>query len=281
MCAGPQPDDAVRGAGSEQSLAPGAPYNIIRLRSSAHEELSVRCDTAPFTDSRVRQAIALALNRPATVDALFRGYAEVGNDSPFAPVFASTDTGVPQRVQDTSKAKALLAAAGHPSGFTAQLITQQFLELPEYAQIVTQSAASIGVTIRLRVESSSAYYGKATFGSSDWLDATMSLVGYGHRSVPNVFVSAPLQTIDATTGTGSWNAAHFNNAQYDTLSRQYIAAVDLSTQRSLAGQLQTLLLTETPIIYGYFYNFLTATAQGVGGVYPTAIGHLFLNKATK
>jgi len=268
-------------SGGEQLLAPGAPYNIIRLRSSAHEELSVRCDTAPFTDSRVRQAIALALNRPATVDALFRGYAEVGNDSPFAPVFASTDTGVPQRVQDTSKAKALLAAAGHPSGFTAQLITQQFLELPEYAQIVTQSAASIGVTIRLRVESSSAYYGKATFGSSDWLDATMSLVGYGHRSVPNVFVSAPLQTIDATTGTGSWNAAHFNNAQYDTLSRQYIAAVDLSTQRSLAGQLQTLLLTETPIIYGYFYNHLSATARNVTNVYPTASGHLFLNKAVK
>jgi ABC-type transport system substrate-binding protein len=91
---------------------------------------------------------------------------------------------VPQRVQDIATAKTLLAAAGHPSGFTAQLITQQFPELPQYAQIVTQSAASIGVTIQLRVESSSAYYGKATFGSSDWLDATMSLVGYGHRSVP-------------------------------------------------------------------------------------------------
>jgi peptide/nickel transport system substrate-binding protein len=99
--------------------------------------------------------------------------------------------------------------------------------------------------------------------------------------VPNVFVSAPLQTIDATTGTGSWNAAHFNNAQYDTLSRQYIAAVDLSTQRSLAGQIQTLLLNETPIIYGYFYNHLSATAKNVAGVYPTASGHLFLNKAVK
>jgi peptide/nickel transport system substrate-binding protein len=268
-------------SGGEQLLAPGAPYNIIRLRSSAHEELSVRCDTAPFTDSRVRQAIALTLNRPAIVDALFRGYADVGNDNPFAPVFAATNTSVSQRVQDISKAKALLAAAGYPSGFTTQLITQQFLELPQYAQVVAQSAASIGVTIRLRVESSSAYYGKATFGRSDWLDATMSLVGYGHRSVPNVFLSAPLQTIVATTRTGSWNAAHFNNAHYDTLSRQYIAAVDLSTQRSLAGQIQTLLLNETPIIYGYFYNHLSATAKNVTDVYPTASGHLFLNKAVK
>ncbi len=268
-------------SGGEELLAPGAPYNIIRLRSSAHEELSMRCDTAPLTDPRVRQAIALTLNRPAIVAALFQAYADTGNDSPFAPVFASTNPSVPQRVQDISKAKALLAAAGHPSGFTTQLITQQYLELPQYAQIVAQSAASIGVTIQLRVESSSTYYGKATFGSSDWLDATMSLVGYGHRSVPNVFLSAPLQIIDARTETGSWNAAHFNSAHYDTLSRQYIAAVDLSIQRSLASQIQTLLLNETPIIYGYFYNHLSATAKNVAGVYPTASGHLFLNKAVK
>jgi ABC-type transport system substrate-binding protein len=89
------------------------------------------------------------------------------------------------------------------------------------------------------------------------------------------------QPIDATTGTGSWNAAHFNSAHYDTLSRQYIAAVDLSIQRSLAGQIQTLLLNVTPIIYGYFYNHLSATAKSVAGVYPTASGGLFLNKAVK
>ena len=268
-------------SGGEQLLTTGAPYNIIGLRSSAHQELSMRCDTAPFSDPRVRQAIALTLNRPAVVDALFQGYADIGNDSPFAPVFASTNISVAQRVQDVSEARALLAAAGHPSGFTAQLTTQQYLELPQYAQIVAQAAASIGVTIQLKVESSSAYYGKATFGSSDWLDATLSLVGYGHRSVPNVFLTAPLQTTDATAGTGSWNAARFNDAQYDTLSRQYIAAVDLSTQRSLAGQIQTLLLNETPIIYGYFYNHLSATAKNVVGVYPTASGGLFLNKAIK
>jgi peptide/nickel transport system substrate-binding protein len=96
-----------------------------------------------------------------------------------------------------------------------------------------------------------------------------------------VFLTAPLQTINAKTGTGSWNAAHFNNADYDKLSAQYIAAIDLSTQRSLAGQIETLLLSETPIIYGYFYNYLTATAKTVTGAYPTAIGHIFLYDATK
>jgi peptide/nickel transport system substrate-binding protein len=266
-------------SGGEALLSGG--YNIIKLKTSAHRELSMRCDQAPFTDARVRQAIALTLNRPEIITALWKGYADLGNDSPFAPVFPSTNTSIAQRVQNISQAKSLLTAAGHSSGFSTKLITENFLEIPQYAQIVVQAAAAIGVKINLTVESSSQYYGKATFGNSDWLDATMSLVDYGHRSVPNVFLTAPLQTTNATAGTGSWNAAHFANSQYDKLVTQYIAATDLSTQRSLAGQIQQLLLNETPIIFSYFYNYLTATAMGVNGVYPTAIGHLFLYNASK
>ena len=267
-------------SGGEQILAAGA-YNVIKLRSSAHRELSMRCDQAPFTDPRVRQAIALSLNRPDTVQALFKGYADVGNDSPFAPVFPSTNTSVPQRAQNIAQAKSLLAAAGHPSGFTTQLITEQLAEIPDFAQIIVAAAKEIGVTINLTVESSAQYYGKATFGNSDWLDATMSLVDYGHRSVPNVFLTAPLQTTNATTGTGAWNAAHFSNSQYDSLVNSYIATVDLSTQRSLAGQIETLLLSQTPVVYAYFFDWLAATAKNVGGAYPTAIGHIFLYDTTK
>ncbi len=259
----------------------GGNYNIIKLKSSAHRELSMRNDQAPFTDPRVRQAIALTLNRPQIVSALFKGLADIGNDSPFAPIFPSTNTSIAQRVENISKAKSLLAAAGHGSGFSTQLVTENIQEIPEFAQIVAQSAAQIGVKITLNVEAQSKYYGNFMFGGSDWLDGTMSLVDYGHRGVPNVFLGAPLETINAKTGTGAWNAAHFSNAQYDKLVAQYVAAPDLSTQRSVAGQIETLLLNETPIIYAYFYNYLTATAMGVSGVYPTAIGHLFLYNAAK
>ena len=268
---------AVAGA---QELLTGS-YNIIKLKSSAHRQLSMRNDKTPFTDPRVRQAVALTLDRPAIVKALFQGFADVGNDSPFAPVYPSTNTSVAQRTKDIAKAKSLLAAAGHGSGFSTQLVTENFVEIPQYAQIVAQSAKEIGVNISLKVESSTQYYGKATFGNSDWLDATMSLVDYGHRGVPNVFLTSPLETYNAKTGTGTWNAAHFSNAQYDKLVAQYIAASDLGTQKTLAGQIETLLLAQTPIIFGYFYNYLTATTKGVTGVYPTAVGHLFLYDAAK
>ena len=209
-------------ASGAQELLTGS-YNIIKLRSSAHRQLSMRCDQAPFDDSRVRQAVALSLNRPQIVQALFKGYAAVGNDSPFAPVYPSTNTSVPQRTRDIAKAKSLLSAAGHSSGFSTQLVTESFLEIPQYAQFVQAAANEIGVKISLKVESSAAYYGQATFGHSDWLDSTMSLVDYGHRSVPDAVLNASLGTIP--TDGGAWNAAHFHNQQYDNLLRQYLAAV--------------------------------------------------------
>ena len=266
-------------ANSPQLLSGG--YNVIKLKSSAHRELSMRNDKAPFTDPRVRQAIALSLDRPSIVKALFNGLADVGNDSPFAPVFPSTNTSIPQRAQDIAKAKSLLSAAGHPNGFSATLTGEVFQEIQNYAQIVQAQAKAIGVHLKLNIEAQPKYYGNYLFGTSDWLDATMSLVDYGHRGVPNVFLTAPLQTINSKTGTGAWNAAHFSNAKYDALTKQYIATSDLASQRSIAGQIETLLLEQTPVIYAYFYNFLTASAKNVTGVYPTAVGHLFLQNAAK
>jgi peptide/nickel transport system substrate-binding protein len=258
-------------------------YNVIALKAATHRELSMRTDMHPFTSKYARQAIAYSLDRPAIVAALFKGYAEIGNDSPFAPVFKSTvgPPTVPQRAKNLTLAKQLLAKAGVPRGFSTPLLTETTQEIPHFAEIVKQSAAAIGVDIALTIETPTKYYGTAVFGKSDWLDGEMSLVDYGARSVPNVYLQAPLQSINAKTGAGSWNAARFNNPDFDKLSEEYIAAIDLSTQRKLAQQIETLLLDETPIIYAYFYDYLSATAKNVTGVYPTAQGQFFLWNAAK
>jgi peptide/nickel transport system substrate-binding protein len=256
-------------------------FNVTSIKAATHRQLSMRTDQGAFKNKLVRQAVALTLDRPGIVAALFKGQAVVGNDSPFAPNFRATDHSVPQRAKDIAKAKQLLAQAGVPNGFSTPLLTETTQEMPHFAQIIKQSAAQIGITINLTIETPTKYYGQAVFGKSDWLDGEMSLVDYGARAVPNVYLKAPLQSIDAKTGQGSWNAAHFNNAQYDKLSKQFIAAVDIGTQKQLAGQIQTLLLDETPIIFAYFYNYLSASQKNVTGTYPTAQGQFFLWNAAK
>jgi len=250
-------------------------YKIIKLPSANHRELSMRNDQAPFTDPRVRQAVAYTLDRPGAVAALLSGDGTVANDYPFGPRYPSTDTSVPQRTQNISMAKQLLAAAGHPNGIGPITMNSEiYQEIPQLAQVIQQDAAKAGITIKLSITNQTLYYGK-TFGSSPWLDGTMSLVDYGDRGAPNVYLTAPL------TSAGKWNAARFHNETYDNLVKQYVAALDLQTQKQVAGKIENLLLQETPIVYPYWIDGLTASTPNVGGLNPTSIAQLYLNNAYK
>ncbi|MER9639130.1 ABC transporter substrate-binding protein [Mesorhizobium sp. M0239] len=249
--------------------------DIISLKSSAHQQLHMRCDEGPLKDARVRRAIALCLDRDKLAAGLMKGRSALGNDSPFAAVYPSTDTSVPQRKQDIAQAKQLMEAAGFGQGFKITLTTERYLEIPEYAQLIQNWVKEIGVQLDLNILDQSGYYGDAVFGKSNWLDSVMGITDYGHRGVPNVYLAAPLKS------EGTWNAAHFKNKDYDALATSYIAALDLEAQKADAGKIQKLLLEETPVIFGYFYDYLTATAKGVAGVQPTAMSQLFLDKASK
>ena len=182
-----------------------------------------------------------------------------GNDSPFAPAFPSTDPSVPQRTRDVEAAKALLAEAGVPDGFTVKWNVLRTAEVPDAAAIMKENFREAGINTELVVQDSEQFYGDGQFGSSPWLDATMGTVDYGHRGVPNVFLQAQL------TSEGAWNAAHFKNPTYDGLVTEFIAALDVDAQQAVAEQIQELLLDETPTIIPYFYSFLGASQDRAGG----------------
>jgi peptide/nickel transport system substrate-binding protein len=247
---------------------------IITTPSTAHQQVHMRTDLDPFKDKRVRRAIALCLDRPKIVQGLMKGKAQLGNDSPFAAAFPSTDKTVAQREKNIAEAKKLMEAAGMSKGFHTTLTTEKYLEIPDFAVLIQNAVKPIGGAIKVNVLDQGAYYGDAVYGKSPWLDSDMGITDYGHRGVPNVFLSAPLMS------DGTWNAAHFKNGEYDKLVAGYIAALDIEAQRAAAGKIEKLLLDETPVLFVYFYDFLTATKKGVTGVQPTAMGHLLLGKAT-
>jgi peptide/nickel transport system substrate-binding protein len=256
-----------------QALFGDPDIDVISLKSVSHQQVHMRNDIAPFTDKRVRRALALTLDRKKIVAGLFNGRATVGNDTPFAPLFPSSDPTVPQREQNIAEAKQLMEAAGVGKGFKVKLTTEVYLEIPDYAVLIQNAAKAIGIEIELNVEQQDAYYGKAVFGQSDWLDSPLGITDYGHRGVPNVFLSAPLMS------NGSWNSAHFKNPAYDKLAAQYIASPDLGGQRAIAGQIERLLLDETPLIIGYFFDELMPVRKGVTGI-PAIPNRLFLEGAS-
>ena len=141
-------------------------------------------------------------------------------------------------------------------------------EVPQYAELVQNDLKAAGINVKLNITDAASYYGDAVFGKSPWLDSSFGITEYGHRGVPNVFLGAPLKS------DGTWNAAHFKNKQYDKLANEYIAAVDLQVQRAKAKQIQELLLDEVPIVFAYFYFYLTATKKTIAGVNVSAMGQV-------
>src|SRR5262249_34726304 len=209
-----------------------------------------------------------SIDRETLVTGLCRGLATMGNDSPFAPIFPSTNREVPQRRQDIPKAKELLAAAGLSAGFEATLTTERYADIPDYAVLFQNFAKQIGVSIKLNIETQDAYYGKAVFGQSDWLDSPLGITDYAHRGVPNVFLRAPL------VSGGPWNAAHFKNTAYDGLVAQYVKALDIRSQRRAAGQTQRLRLEDSPVIVSSFPDLLVPVRKSLTGLPPIPAGLL-------
>jgi peptide/nickel transport system substrate-binding protein len=256
--------------GRDRSLFNNSKVQIFSAHGATHRQVPMRVDlNNPLKDPKVRQAIALSLDRPAMVKTLFTSFADVGNDTPWAPVYPSSvgAPDVPQRTQDINMAKQLMASAGYANGFSITLTTEQTGEIPQLAQIIQNSVKAIGITMTLNIETSTAYFAGSQlgppsgWGDTPWLNAPINITDWGHRSVPNVYLTSALET------GGVWNAAHYANPQFDAAAKAFIGAISIDDQRKYAKQAEAILLQDTPVIFPYFYYYLAAGTPSVKG-YP-------------
>jgi peptide/nickel transport system substrate-binding protein len=260
-----------------EGLLNNADMNVIRLQSAAHKEIWMRVDKGQFTDKRVRQAMGYVIDRDAIKQSLFKGFADIGNDSPFAPVYPYTDTSVPQRTRDVEKAKQLLADAG-VSNLKATLHAVKLQEVPDLAVLIKNNAADAGINLQVSVEDTNFFYGKSwcptepkdppCSGASE-----LGIVDYGHRGVPDVYLNAALSP------GGAWNSAQWNNPTYAQYFKDYQGAVGVDAQMAAAKKIEELCLEESSTLFPYFFNYLSAHAKTFDNISVTAIGHMFLGKA--
>ena len=180
----------------------------------------------PFADYRVRQAVALTLDRPAIIKTLFNGLADIGNDSPFAPVYGLDDTSVPQRKKNIAMAKQLMAAAGHAKGFSITLTTETTGEIPQLAQIVKQSVKAIGINMTLQDR----VLDRVLRRDPDRPAEGLGQHAVAERPDQHHRLGQPRGAERATSAaryqpSGVWNAAHYSNKKFDALV-QVVPRVD-------------------------------------------------------
>jgi peptide/nickel transport system substrate-binding protein len=264
---------------SGEALLTDANTDVIATRAALHRQIWMRTDTGQFTDKRVRQALALTLDRDAMIQQLFKGRADIGNDHPIAPIYPYFDESVPQRTRDVEKAKALLAEAGTPT-INAVLHAGQVLEIADLAVLIKSNAAEAGINLEVAVESLDTFY-SAQWCPADPPDppcsgaAELGIVDYGHRATPDVYLNAPLKT------KGAWNSSQYSSPEFDAAFLEFQAAIGVDAQKAACTKIETILLEDTPIAIPYFYNYLSGSSKKFKGVYSSALGQMFFSAASQ
>ena len=260
-----------------QALFSDSNITVMETPSSEYRTLQMRVDQPPFSDKNLRQAVAYALDRDGLVQGLFDGKAQLGNDHAFAPIYpgSPTTSDVPQRVQDIDKAKQLVSASGQ-SSVNVKLTTEQFLEIPQYAQFIKQMCQPAGINVSLDVEPQTQFYGSGS--NQPWLQVPFGITDWGARGTPG-------QTIDPAylcrsvpkpdlSNSGAWNSAHWCNQQFDSLVQRFEGELDQSRRKTLAVQAAKIQQDEVPDVIAYWIKELRAIRKNVHGLAAGPTFHL-------
>lgn len=122
-------------------------YNLIAFNHSVK----------PFNDKRVREAMAIALNRQEIVDFVWYGQNKLVN-SPILPESWAYEPKVRNNKQDIAKAKKLLADAGYPNGFEFTFSFEADDNVKKFVEIANQQWAQVGIKGKLSSKEWGAFF---------------------------------------------------------------------------------------------------------------------------
>lgn len=158
MMDGVNTDDAV-GAKKDRALSVlvRPPLNIAYLNFNQNAK--------PFDDVRVRQAVALGINRAGIVEALYRGFGQVAQQM-IPSHMLGFNTEIKGFAYNPDQAKKLLAEAGYPNGFSTEFwympVSRPYFPNPkQFAEAFAADLAKIGIKAELKSEDWGTYLADA------------------------------------------------------------------------------------------------------------------------
>ena len=241
-----------------QPLFDNPRIRMQREPSSAYRALHLRVDTPPLDSPLVRRAIALSLDRPALVQGLYSGRADIGNDHAFAPVYPTHPETPAQRRQDHDAARRLLERAGHPRGIALTLTIEQFEDVPQYGIFAKEMCKPAGIDVTLEILSQAEYFGSGD--NQPWLRVPAGITDWASRGTAS-------QTIGPAYRCGAvWNSAHWCDEQFERLMRDFDGELDVQRRRRLAAQAAQVQHDAVPAVIAYWIDDLRASHVSVGGL---------------
>ncbi|MBL8674498.1 MAG: ABC transporter substrate-binding protein, partial [Rhodospirillales bacterium] len=214
----------------------------------------------PLKDRRVREALSLAIDRDALVADALGGIGWAAGDFLPFPMFGARRGAAPAK-SDPARARALLAEAGYPAGFSLTLGAPNgaFAQDTRVAAAVAARWSAVG--IKTQVEASapsaflknrddhrySAYLAVRNTASGDMGDALRALVA----------------TPSPERGAGDNNRGRYSNPAVDAALAEALRAVDPDRRRAALEEASRLAIADFAVLPLYFEPRLWAMKRGL------------------
>ena len=242
-----------------QTIEQGENTTLYRQASNTAYVLRMRSDREPAGDNQVRQALKLATDREAILEAAFQGLGTAGRDTPLGPVYGEFFLDEPLPARDVEQAKELLSAAGYADGLTIEIYCQDRAPVPSICTIWKEQLAEAGVTLNIQLVPTDVYYG----ADNMWLEVDFAITDWGSRPYPQPYLDL------AYTCEAQWNESHWCDEELDELAALAAKEMDPEKRIDQYHQIQEIFRERGPIILMFFIDNLWGANAKLQGVRPT------------
>jgi peptide/nickel transport system substrate-binding protein len=238
---------------------------IIASRTAQTLCCKMRVDVEPFTDKRVRQAIAKSVDNAAIKALIFPDGGDLGENHHVAPIHPEYFP-LPPLARDVEGAKALLAEAGMENlEVTIDVGNTDGPWHQAVAEAMRDQAAEAGITINVNVVPVSRYW-------EIWTETPFGATAWTHRPLGTMILSLGYRTgVD-------WNETRYSNREFEALLDKAEATFDVEQRRAIMGDIEKIMQEDVPMINPIWRPVYTAAANKVHNYPPHPTNYHQFNK---
>ena len=224
-----------------------------------------------FTDLRVRQAIAHAVDRDQMLAQVIFGQGRVATGPINSQMAFAYSDDVTTYAYDVDRANALLDEAGYASDgtrFTIDLLVFSFGDFPKYGEVMRQNLSEVGIDVEVTPLDRSAFIPRV-FGDRDF---DTNIISYCNNTDPSIGVAR--MYISSNIGDIPFsNGAAYVNPAIDELFDDAASTSDDARRGEFYGEIQKILTAELPYLWLVETRFTAGSRADVGGLQPNS-GHV-------
>ncbi len=232
--------------------------DVVRTKGTGNRFAFVaHCDAEPYSSNDVRLALKYGIDRQKIVDAVYKGFATIGNDTTVAPSMKYFAKDVPQRPYDPDKAAFHFKKAGLANAkMELQVSEGAFSGATDAAVLYQESMKKAGIELEVKRVSGDGYWDNV------WLKAPFCAVYWGGRP------TADNQLSQTFLSSANWNDTNWKRPEFDKILAGARAELDEAKRTQMYSEAQKLIVDDGGMVCFAIGDYLDGYAKKVKGTAP-------------